>query len=852
MSSGGKGGAAARSRVAIPSSVKKMIDHIKEITGQNHGEDEIYATLKECSMDPNETAQKLLLLDAFHEVKKRRDRRRENLNKEPAQSRLKQGTQSQVNRAGRGNYSPKPLSHDHAGGGSNSSAVKENLPSHISEKVVCNATLGNTQKIKKDEASSVASPITDISNCPSGITSQSTNANKDNIAWANGSVNKFNRTKTSSVSKLEEPLPFSSPNDSNKNLVVSGPRNMQQIKMLDSSNSAISLPSVSDSGSQISSLDPLPLPSQDFPLLSAVNTKRCKVGSDHILVEQNADNPSERNIVITVPQKMPNDFPGVGKNHHLENMQTAPSRPSSDYDIQSQVIVPQKESSGKEWKPKSTNPSVGQNASRATSYDVSAISVGSQLESQHTPSEEANPELQRKLEDLHISNTRQVVIPNHLQVLEAGKLGFCFGSFDASFGLEMTQDGSLRSNKSIPLSESSDSIGDPVKGLQLSNQTVPVAGGNTEIKYPDHTQSRSQGPEDFSSGEVEALSSVTHDHGESGQEVTLHGHQYPVVHTSSYNYGHVPPMLNGQLTPSVNSESQAHGSPQLPGFVMQQSFDPMSYYAQFYRSSGDSDGRISPFNSAGAANKYNGNAGLISAQTSQPPEEGNAPHFMSTASPVPLSQAAGVMQSSISANQQHLPVFRQPTGIHLPHYPPFIPYAPYFSPYYIPPHALQFFSSGAFPQQPLGGNLYPNLNGTTPKNSISKTKQGSNIPSSTHVVVPVSHGSYIIPLANYNSSSVTEALSSTSNEEVKENNVYASNEQTEGLGAWQGQLAFAPTQTAQGTYANVYHPAHAVHPLLQQSQPFTIPIDMMGPTAGVYPPPPPQQQHAQLNWPSNF
>lgn len=52
------------SRVSIPSNMKKMIHNIKEITG-NHSEDEIYAMLKECSMDPNETAQRLLLQGIF-------------------------------------------------------------------------------------------------------------------------------------------------------------------------------------------------------------------------------------------------------------------------------------------------------------------------------------------------------------------------------------------------------------------------------------------------------------------------------------------------------------------------------------------------------------------------------------------------------------------------------------------------------------------------------------------------------------------------------------------------------------------------------------------------------------------
>lgn len=53
MSGGGSKG-------LIPSNVKKMILSIKEITG-NDSEEEIHAMLKECSMDPNETAQKLLL-----------------------------------------------------------------------------------------------------------------------------------------------------------------------------------------------------------------------------------------------------------------------------------------------------------------------------------------------------------------------------------------------------------------------------------------------------------------------------------------------------------------------------------------------------------------------------------------------------------------------------------------------------------------------------------------------------------------------------------------------------------------------------------------------------------------------
>ncbi|RWW19113.1 hypothetical protein GW17_00016858 [Ensete ventricosum] len=63
-------------RVSIPPSVRRMIQNIKEIAG-HHSDEDIYSMLKECAMDPNETAQKLLLQDTFHVVKRKRDKRKE-------------------------------------------------------------------------------------------------------------------------------------------------------------------------------------------------------------------------------------------------------------------------------------------------------------------------------------------------------------------------------------------------------------------------------------------------------------------------------------------------------------------------------------------------------------------------------------------------------------------------------------------------------------------------------------------------------------------------------------------------------------------------------------------------------
>jgi len=57
---GGGGGAVA---VEIPASTKKVVQDLKEVVGNS--EEEIYAMLKECNMDPNETAQRLLNQGAF-------------------------------------------------------------------------------------------------------------------------------------------------------------------------------------------------------------------------------------------------------------------------------------------------------------------------------------------------------------------------------------------------------------------------------------------------------------------------------------------------------------------------------------------------------------------------------------------------------------------------------------------------------------------------------------------------------------------------------------------------------------------------------------------------------------------
>ncbi|KAF5960648.1 hypothetical protein HYC85_001857 [Camellia sinensis] len=782
-------------RVSIPNSVRKTIQNIKEIMG-NHSEDEIYAMLKECSMDPNETAQKLLHQDTFHEVKKKRDRRKENLsNKDSAESRWRPGMQGRGSRGGRGNYPPRHTSND-ASGGRNSAPGKENVINQVSE---MGASLPSSQDMKNKEVTPVTSSQTVLTNGPTAMVPGSTAVVHAAHLSLGSSANQSEEGSAVDISNLQGLPPLLHPVNAKENPSIDfGTGDIHGQFTSSSSNSSTAGTQAPLPGVYFSASDPVLVPSHDLRLPGAVGAIKREVGSQRTPVEQNS--------LVT-----------------LEGKSTA--------------VGP-----SKEWKPKPTNANLAQGSGAATSSEVpttAEANTQSYPVSNVLDTKEATSKLQRKLEELHISDDQHVIIPNHLHVPEVEKIGFCFGSFDASFGLNTGYNNGPENDKNpTPLSETSESV-EETEEQSSSNQNAMET--TEEGDYPDNPQSPRHAPENLSSGEGDVSATVVPEYSESKQETSLPPgtHQSSMIHTSpSYSFGFMPPMVGSQFAPFESSESQVRDVPRLPSFVVPQPIDPASYYAQFYRSGADGDGRISPFHSPGVAMKYNGNVAVLSPQTSQSAQEGGNSLVLSTAGPTPLgTQAAGVMQSSIAVAQQPLPVFRQPTGMPLPHYPPnYIPYGPYFSPFYVPPPALHQFLS----------NVYPALPGANAKYSISQYKAGTNTGNSTHVGVASSYGPYGSSPAGYNPSSASTAGNSTANEDLsppqfKENNVYMTGQQSEGSTVWitapgreisglqassfynippQGQVAFAPTQAGHGTFAGIYHPAQAVsatsvHPLLQ-------------------------------------
>ncbi|TYH62183.1 hypothetical protein ES332_D07G101900v1 [Gossypium tomentosum] len=831
---------------SIPNSVRKTIQNIKEITG-NHSEDEIYAMLKECSMDPNETAQRLLLQDPFREVKRKRDRKKEVLNnKESAESRWRPGSQGRGSRGGWGNF-PRYAAHE-AGGSKSSGPGRDNGMNQVAEKG-SGQSLSSLQESKTKESTLVASPVPAMANGPSGVVAETFSAPPRKAA--------NQPQENSSVGSSEFESAPSPVNTISKPTIAFGSGDMSGEPAASSSDCSMSTAPASSSAICFSSSDPVLVPSTDSRLLNPLDT--IKLESNQASTEPNAVIPTENKLASEAAEinssflqgKMPNKSSGVVKNPPGESAHpsstvthgSSASRPSSNYSSRSQQIIgPQKVGSNKEWKPKPVSCNVGLGSGAATASEVPTVSL--EINARSLPvssvldSGVATSKLQKKLEELHLPQRQHVIIPNHIHVPESERTKLSFGSFDASFGVALNYVGGQESDKSsTPLSEASQDADETAEEHGSSNQNALATA--EEGDYADRPQSPAHAPENLSGD----IASSIPESDENKQENTLlsGGNQHSAVTSPNYSFGVIPPMLAS----FGNAESQAREVSRLSSFVVPQPFDPATYYAQFYRSCVDNDGRVSPFASSGVAAKYNGNVSVLPPQTSQSQEGGNSLVLTTTSSSPVVTQAAGMMQSSLAVTQQPVPVYRSAAGVHLPHYPPnYIQYAPFYSPFYVPSPAIhQFINNGVFPQQPQAGTVYPSVPAaptTGVKFSLPQFKPGSNTPSSIHIGMPSGYGPYGSSPAGYNPSSAVATGNSTTNEDLggaqfKESNVYVT-----------GQ------QVVPGSFAGIYHPqaatAAAVHPLLQQAQTMAGAVNMGGSAAGVYR----QPQHAQMNWPSNY
>ncbi|CAA6672435.1 unnamed protein product [Spirodela intermedia] len=817
--------------VSIPSGVKKVIQDIKEIS-RSHSDEEIYAMLRECSMDPNETVQRLLSQDPFHEVKRKRDKKKENLNsREQVDSRWKPPMHRRDPRTGRGTYSSRYISHD-AGVGRSNVAGKDNVITPVSGKDIRSASSSSGSQEMEDNL---------------GV-SQSSSL----FGFTNGS------TTSALVDSSQEfgfqmseghGLHFSDENSIGR--TVPGGTHAESVQTTNGFPSSRTL-----SGVDASASDPVLVHSIDRRVSGMVGAIQHTVGINVATSDTYAgyDMPSneratERTTFVR-QGNLPTNSQVLDAPQPLSNSQfgSSSSWASSNYGSRPQVIAPQKAAPSKEWKPKSAIQVPGQ---VAVITGVAADAPGSfETNSWSEPGvpEEAASKIELKLEDLHLSDGEHVIIPNHLQVPEAERSGLSFGSFDASFSLGTSfANGPDNGKYSILLTNASPIHEENIKASPLSTQNTYTTAQEEE-DLPEHAQSASQMPENYS-GETDASSSISpepeYDQNNQAEVEQSQGAQFSIIHNPPiYSaFGLIPPTVGNQFAPFESSGVQAHDSSSLTSFIVQQQFDPSAgYYTQLYQPASDANGHLPQYLALGAAPKYNENANPLPHGT-QPAQEPNA-------------NPPGDDPAACSC----LPTTSQPPFISLS--PKLFPIPLLFSILYLPP-IQHYLSSPTFLPQPLAGSLHPPAVAAAATTAAMSDKR--NTGNATHSGMPNGYGSY--PPAGYIPSPAAATGNST-NEDLPgphygDGNLYIPGQQNDTsavcfpvMGQDVPSSLYGFPQAGHGAFAGVIHPAHSVATTAAATHPLPPPLlqsmagaaDIMGLSNGIYPSP----QATQLNWANNY
>ncbi|PIN09743.1 hypothetical protein CDL12_17673 [Handroanthus impetiginosus] len=822
------------SRVSISDSLRRTIQNIKEITGK-HSDDDIYAMLKECNMDPNETAQKLFYLDTFHEVKRKRDRKKVSVNNgaleeyrwiPPMQRR---GTRS-------GNYSS--YSSEDAVGGRQLNARQENGYS----KPVGRASKSEQVPQKERKRVPGAATSTVPANASTGICNRSTRhesipqSMERNIRDLIKDAKMENGNQRKSLPSLRpvavkqlptlDPGPTPTPTPTNTITVATRARIEGVSFKSKSSNLGNSVGSPCLSGLYASASDPILVPELNPRNPGTVGIIKCETGNQRNTAEISASllANSRTNTVenVTTGQEVSEsgDLTSYTKpieHQGVEKIQLAESsRPPSSTSHHTAAA-----------KGNQATCSVRQ-VNGPSKEMVSEAAVAAQEANRHSlptmencSTEKSTSEVDIRLHKLHISPRQSVIFPNHLQVPEAFKNALTFGTLDAALG-QMNKDSNPRDASGSTNIESS-------KEPSLTPQSSSPTSGRSD--YPDQSLSPPHVLGNLTSSQENISSGAALRYDQSKQEL-LH----PVGRSHNPLLPPMPDYDLSLLTPVSGSR-------------------------------------------------------LVQIEGLEP-QVGNPPVPSTAGSTSTVTHPRGVAQSSITVLPEIFPFIRQP-------YPPnYIPYSPYLSQLYMPPqNAHQLLSHSGFPQQPSTGNIYMPPTAAAAAAGVKFPvipvyKPGNVAGNLTHFGISSGYVPYGASGLGYGFSATlppgTSSNDDLSGSELKEKNIYSTIKQNEDLHVLsaasgrdisalqanmfynfpQGQaVAFSPAQVGQNSFPGIYHPTQSMSSpslvqSLQQSQPTGGTIESIVPPLSSYPQPQlqsqpqlrplPQQQYGQMNWNKKF
>ncbi|TKY57422.1 GBF-interacting protein 1-like protein [Spatholobus suberectus] len=525
------GGGSSSFRVPIPNNVRKIIQDIREITGKQHTDDEIYAVLRECSMDPNETAQKLLYLDTFHEVRRRRDRKKEGLSgRASEESRSKQGGQGRGGRGASGGYSSN---FPDGGGGRNHVNRRENGVNYIAER----SHAPSTQPVLQKTKTNTTSQATRVS-----AVAPHDAANQSNGKSGHGSAGQPSMVSVPKSSSAANDTGYQDDVQPQAAAVAAASPPTQTFGSVTSTDKGKSLSSSDQLQTSVSgvhsSLDPVVASSVSWnsgvsgAISSEVRSNRISAGPNHV-----------KGNKVSV--------------HEVNDLSASKNEKSGSMNSTSKTNAPQKSNEVENNRlfepsqlstPSSPNDSLRPSSSSGSQPPLANITEVSTSETCVQSSAELR---------------QHVTFPNHFQVPKALKSGLTFGSFDSFGPSEKSNSGTGGDNNASPALESS--LGTDEVATS-SNQSASLTAQGDHIDYP---HSSSYLIEKTPATEGNSITG-TDTKVDQPKKVLLapDGHQIPTVQTAqNYGLNFMSTMLGTQQVQFEGTEPQSQDTSRFPNFV---------------------------------------------------------------------------------------------------------------------------------------------------------------------------------------------------------------------------------------------------------------------------------------------
>lgn len=789
----------------IDDPTREKIQSIKDAVG-NHSEDDIFAVLKENNMDADETVHKLLFQDPYHEVKRKRVKKKENIavkvpsepRKVPDQNTAFKGTSETRKFIEQKQNIPVKRSSDPRREAEHTQAPVRRVIDHSQgvrprtfsdRNVRRGGYIRNSSRGINREFRVVRDNRVNQSTYQELRTDQSLN-------FAGGHVNPSVTGKSPRTPNDQTLSRQKSSEGQKSSLTANGPSDLGRRPFKDTTSNSTNrrggleenqakVPTASPSsqpsttlassntvvGLYSSASDPVHVPSNSRSSGGAIRREVGVVGrqSSENSAKQSTAPSSSVPVTIATKNISSNSRPTPPSSTVLKSSEHVPTSVSesvaSGASLGKSFISNQHGSkphqqpmghqkapqSNMEWKRKSSQKSA---FTGHVPIGTDAVSVLPPTDHSLDLKEDAD-ELQEKLSRVAVSNGEHVFIPQHLRVPEADRTQLTFGSF----GVECN---------------SSRGISSGLQGLENQQEVSSGSFGSASVSSEDVNQVDLLNDQVENSGSASPTSVAASEHSSPDKKES----QSP---RNSESYADIG-MVRSDTPSYAPAEPQQH-DPSLPSYA---AYDPQTGYdIPFYRPLTDESVRI---------------------QSVPSPGEALSSHV---ANSIPASSVSMMQQQTIP---QMYP------QVHVSHFPNFMPYRQFLSPVYMPPMGLPGYSGNPGYPHPSNGSSYLLMPGGSSQLAAGGLKYGASQYKPMPAGTPTGFSSYPNPtgytLNPQGTVGAATGLDDSTRMKFKDGNLYIPNPQGEASEIWIQTPREIPGMPS-ASYYNI--PGQAPHPAYLQS-----------------------------------